>query len=259
MGRTLVVPNFIEASRLLARAFPGDLRPGPAVPADLTIGARAALGGRGAWNRSVHPDPPHEIATWTAGHRTKRKLVPSSYMYPRATPAHASRARSNAFMPNGFADGLVDRPIDFARLDSIQILENWEFYSSEPRHELIMLRQREADSLTHRSAGIRCGRSGGHAGGPGLLRRCAPDSEALKRASTCGDHRGVSRRMLQRHGLHLRRHCARDVPPCYRNGTRPGARSSTSAWLCARSRRPAAAQPQAAASSTLHVIAMTGP
>ena len=60
VGRSIVVSDFIEASRLLALAFPGDYKVGPAEPATRT---GAAEGGG---------------ITWTLGHRTKRKLIGST-------------------------------------------------------------------------------------------------------------------------------------------------------------------------------------
>jgi hypothetical protein len=130
VGRSIVVPDFIEASRLLAQAFPGDLKPGPASP--VSTKRRVA---REATTSGVGDD-----VWWTPGHRTKRKVaMESSRERPRQGQrgtAHA-RARFHTASP-------PPPEIDFSQIDSIQILENWEFYSNEPRHELIMLRLKES-------------------------------------------------------------------------------------------------------------------
>ena len=198
VGRSIVVPDFIEASRLLAQAFPGDLKPGPASP--VSTKRRVA---REATTSGVGDD-----VWWTPGHRTKRKVaMESSRERPRQGQrgtAHA-RARFHTASP-------PPPEIDFSQIDSIQILENWEFYSNEPRHELIMLRLKESDTLTEATPGLRCGRH------PHLT-QCPPDSEAIARVSSCGDHRRVARVLQQRYDVKHRRHCAADVPACFRNGS----------------------------------------
>lgn len=188
VGRTLVVTDFIEASALLALAFPGDLSGGPATPA--TAGADAA-------SRLTHRANTSEVVLWGAGHRTKRRV------WARAQPeAAAALERSVASDLSGY--------------DSVQILENWEWYSREPRHEIVMLRLREEDQLDHTTPSlVRCGKRP-------HLSRCAPDAPALARVAACSErrHDRAMVRRLRARGLQVRTACANGLPPCYRNGTR---------------------------------------
>lgn len=181
VGRTIVVDDFIEASILLELAFPGDLTPGVAVPA----------GPADAYSRRTNRANGSEQVWWSPGHRTKR---------------HA-RERQQAMQP----------PTDMSSIDSIQVLENWEWYSKEPRHELIMLRHREEDVLDASTPGLRCGKFP-------QLRSCATDPAALTRVSTCTQQRRHDRTMLKRlrhRGLQFRKPpCAADLPTCFRNGSR---------------------------------------
>ena len=66
-------------------------------------------------------------------------------------------------------------------LDSIQVLRHHEYFSTEPRYELIMLRHAECESLATASSAsldLRCGRH------PHLT-ACTNGSAALQRVSTC--------------------------------------------------------------------------
>lgn len=42
--------------------------------------------------------------------------------------------------------------------DSIQVLDGYEYYSREPRHEIIFLRHRECDALSIDMNGLKCGK-----------------------------------------------------------------------------------------------------
>lgn len=53
----------------------------------------------------------------------------------------------------------VSSPDEFWRsYDSLQVLTHQEYYSNEPRHELILLHRNETDALTSRMEGLMCGR-----------------------------------------------------------------------------------------------------
>ena len=65
-----------------------------------------------------------------------------------------------------------------ADLDSIQIIDHYEYYSHEPRHEIVMLHRPECSSLRD-LPGLMCGLH------PHLF-PCPPDGAAITRVSTCG-------------------------------------------------------------------------
>jgi hypothetical protein len=63
--------------------------------------------------------------------------------------------------------------------DSIQILNpRYEYYSREPKHEILWLKRSECGTLSHSSPNVRCGRS------PHLF-PCKPNSSALRQMSEC--------------------------------------------------------------------------
>ena len=66
-----------------------------------------------------------------------------------------------------------------AEFDSVQVLRHFEYYSREPRHELVMLRLDNCAPLTAKTPGVMCGR------GPNFLRRCEQTSDALARLADC--------------------------------------------------------------------------
>lgn len=73
-------------------------------------------------------------------------------------------------------------PSELAGLDSVQVLRHYEFFSSEPRHELVMLRYDNCKALGPSTPGVMCGRA------PDALHRCgasAAGKAALRRLSTC--------------------------------------------------------------------------
>ena len=66
--------------------------------------------------------------------------------------------------------------------DTLQIVNHTEYYSHQPHHEIVDLRFEECHTLTRSLGPLRCGRHP-------HLRRCEPDSEALRRVTTCGGGR----------------------------------------------------------------------
>lgn len=66
--------------------------------------------------------------------------------------------------------------------DTIQVLDGFEYYSREPRHEIIFLRHRECDKVFTHTTGVKCGKY------PELF-SCS--KEHLKRMNTCGWYNNV--------------------------------------------------------------------
>ena len=77
---------------------------------------------------------------------------------------------------DGCRAALVNETGEGAALDSIQILRHREYYSRELRHEIVMLRHGECETLTPSTPFAACGR-------PPHMQRCT--SAALDRISRC--------------------------------------------------------------------------
>lgn len=65
-----------------------------------------------------------------------------------------------------------------ARLDSLQIVRHLEYFSPEPRNELLLLRRRECERITASTPGVRCGREP-------ELRKCTGNETALLSMARC--------------------------------------------------------------------------
>ena len=117
------------------------------------------------------------------------------------------------FRLNYFAHSWLD-DIDFQTLDTIQIVEHYEYFSDEARHEIIDLRYPECKVLTHDMPELRCGRE------PYLF-KCNPDSPALRRLHGHGNSRSDLGPTLYR----VRQKIARSHEFC--NGQRDKAVSSS--------------------------------
>lgn len=96
---------------------------------------------------------------------------------------------------------------DADQLDSVQILQNREYYSSELRHEVIMLRHGECEALTNATAtpagGVRCGLRTGDALLPDSSSRDAVGAASTKICSQAALNRlarcGYAASVRQRH------------------------------------------------------------
>ena len=93
-------------------------------------------------------------------------------------------------------------------LDSVQILENNEYFSREPRHEVIMLRMAEGARLEASHSSVRCGRY------PDIS-QCSPDSAALARIGNCSWWNSA----LSKPFKALVQKCSWSPSGCYRNGS----------------------------------------
>jgi hypothetical protein len=69
-----------------------------------------------------------------------------------------------------------------SRVDSLQVIGHREYFSREPRHEIVMLRHHECAPLTAATPGVLCGR-------PPYLMRCKPKHPGLRGMSRCDSFR----------------------------------------------------------------------
>ena len=67
-------------------------------------------------------------------------------------------------------------------IDTIQILQHQEYFSREPRHEIVSLAHRECAVLQPGTPGVMCGRAP-------FLRRCDPSSRPLLAMRRCKGYR----------------------------------------------------------------------
>ncbi len=67
---------------------------------------------------------------------------------------------------------------DLENVDSVQVLAHYEYFSREPRHEIVMLRLDNCGRLRPHTPGVMCGREP-------HLQPCRDDSEALRRLADC--------------------------------------------------------------------------
>eukprot|EP00966_Prymnesium_polylepis_P184761 4282086-Prymnesium_polylepis.1 len=98
--------------------------------------------------------------------------------------------------------------LNVSELDSVQILENNEYYSREPRHELVMLRMGEGAGLT--SLSVMCGRH------PHLSPCARGGAAALARLANCAPWATA----LSKRYRKLVRKCSHLPSRCYTNGSR---------------------------------------
>lgn len=168
VGRTYVAKTYEEAAHILARLLPGE-SPVGRCPTE-TVGR-------------LHATAAPEGYEWHApmDERNESIIARLRPRRPRLDFLHAAREAAAIGASDGGIPpdmhGPVQLPLDDATiesLDSIQIVRHIEFHSTEPRHEIILLRQRECALLNNTTA--RCGRY------PNLF-PC--DAEALARISTC--------------------------------------------------------------------------
>lgn len=145
VGRTLALESFAEAAHVLARAFSGKL----------------------AGHASILPRACSDEFAFAPPHFEGRGL-PWRQGGPTAVTQHILRR----------AIARLDR-LNLSGLDSIQILQHQEYFSREPRHELVFLRRSECQTLRPSWTEIKCGRAP-------WLRTCSQEDAALRRLSTCG-------------------------------------------------------------------------
>ena len=79
----------------------------------------------------------------------------------------------------GLSRRTLHRGVNVSLLDSIQIVNHKEYFSQEPKHELVMLHLSECSILRAHTPGLQCGRWP-------MLTPCSPDSEALRLVTDCG-------------------------------------------------------------------------
>ena len=153
VGRTLVVESYREATKILTLLFPGQLPLTGLTCEQLEHNASAAPCARPKGRE------PKDAACSVAG---------LEWLLPKLAAVTGSRQPFDMRGAVSMAQSL----------DSLQIVAHKEYYSREPRHELIMLRRRECTALQHDTPGVRCGRAP-------HLRPCAPDDAALQHMAQC--------------------------------------------------------------------------
>ena len=181
VGRTIIVPDYDEASAVLELLFAGDLYD------DNCLHLAAAAPPAAKLNSS------QPAFRWQAGYSSKRMNATRYALYRKSAREVARYARAQAVVDMHMLDPF----------DSLQIATTREWFSPlEWRHEIIMLRLRDCLPLGAPAARdgtrLRCGRP------PDDLVECAEPSEALRRLSTCtGDHGALSPRareiLIQQH------------------------------------------------------------
>lgn len=98
------------------------------------------------------------------------------------------------------------------QLDSIQILTHDEYFSTEPRYELVLLRHAECERLDQLPSRImKCGRHP-------HLEPCATGSPALRRVVTCKHGSSSIHKSVHRHMIGCKKATLR--AQCLRNGSR---------------------------------------
>ena len=124
--------------------------------------------------------------------------------------AHSGRYRGCANSTGDAGSGsprkTVYKGVNVSLLGSIQVVNHKEYFSQEPKHELIMLRLSECSKLDAHTPGLECGRWP-------MLKPCSPDNEALQLVANCGDAPSRSRFAQLRAKAKL---CASSR--CYANG-----------------------------------------
>lgn len=144
VGRTKVFRSFERAANFLANVY---CRP-PDCKFNVTDCPQSV-------ETMASPEPPNG---WRVVFKGGRAV---------AVPRIAADARTFGPTPNA------------EELDTIQILDHFEHYSHERRHEIVVLRQPECAQLRHDTQGLMCGRHP-------YLRPCPPNSAAVERVATCG-------------------------------------------------------------------------
>lgn len=207
VGRTLVLRSYSEAERLLTALFPGYLSGG---------------------------------ATCAAANVSHRHCQRPDGSPPRL---HCRPQGLSWMAQYGAAAVNLEAKLDFAEVDSLQILEHKEYFSREPRHEIVFLRHRECEPLSHDHPNVRCGRAP-------QLRPCPPadDSQSpLWRMANCNNHPAqpwydgaVRRKLRSRSGLgnpklleaRLKLSRFRPDSPCSSSPCFRGGPNRASGWFC---------------------------
>eukprot|EP00962_Isochrysis_galbana_P043471 scaffold16564_cov136-Isochrysis_galbana.AAC.4 len=176
VGRTHVAQTYEEAGHLLARLLPGEAHVGTCAPGG--VGPLRATPAPDGWEWHA---PLDFLNGSLAARLRRRRPTLDALSAARETAAIGASDRGELLRMTGRAagpgrsiSGLSDAALE--ALDSIQIVRHIEFHSFEPRHEIVLLRQRECARL---DAGVaRCGRY------PNLF-PCS--QQALNRIATCAN------------------------------------------------------------------------
>jgi hypothetical protein len=173
VGLTHIAQTYEEAGHLLARLLPGEAPVG-----------QCDSGGVEPLRSTPAPDgwewhaPVHHLNGSLAARLRRRKPKIDALHSARETAAIGASDRGEQLRAAGRGGLRRAIPIlsdsELEALDSIQIVRHIEYHSSEPRHEIILLRQRECARLDATVA--RCGRY------PNLFPCSQP---ALDRIATC--------------------------------------------------------------------------
>ena len=189
VGRTYVARDYEEAANLLSRAFTDDA-------------VQSSCPGN-------HTFPVHDHAAsdgweWYAPLVPHRGSLRSRLRRKNAAARTLARLAQNSSISVDLLPKIEDRAasVDISQLDSIQILRHNEYFSTEERHEIVMLRYRECARL--RRSMVKCGR-------PPRLFACS--SKTLHRVNSCGAWDKVWSEKHLRQNLGLPYRCS--VSSCY--------------------------------------------
>jgi hypothetical protein len=172
IGRTHIVQTYEEAALLMARLLPGEAPIGACAPGG--VAPLRATPAEDGWEWHA---PLHELNGSLVARLRRREPQVDAIHAARETAAIGASDRGEQLSVLGGGSGRsihVLSDADLEALDSIQIVRHIEYHSSEPRHEIILLRQRECARLDASVA--RCGRH------PNLF-SCT--QAALDRIATC--------------------------------------------------------------------------
>ena len=158
VGRTFVVGSFADAEMVLKFLFPG--------PASLHVDSLSCdrvtsrrTGMLGAVAKLLTDSQERERQ------RLRGRLSNLLRQQGVLGPGDGNRQQLDAFLGS---------------LDSLQIVNHFEFYAHTALHELVMLRQSECQRLSHAMEGLMCGAFP-------ALRNCSADDPALQRMDAgCG-------------------------------------------------------------------------
>lgn len=180
VGRTVVM-GYTDAARLLKRVYPGTL--------ECQCESRCAFGMRTNENGTVNNREIRNGSSCISSHVSWQLLSSAdtngtgASAPPHASPRLVSYTRC------------WSRAQVIAELDTIQIINHLDYFSGEPRHEIVRLRHAgECGRLTPSTPDLMCGRA------PHLM-RCTNESAALRSINKCANAKaplshGVAAAML---------------------------------------------------------------